>query len=247
MLRTDLATMFWKEWRALFRQRESRMRVFLSTFFPLLFFGVVLPLESGPRWFAGHSSLLISCIVPILFALLVIPEAFAGEREKHTLATLLATRLSDGAILYGKTLFALALGWGGTWFVLALGVVSANFSDRVESFTFYSWRVLAVNLSASLALGVFAVWLGVWVSLRARTVQGAQQTLSALLLVPGMLLGPVVLLVSQYFPRFRPASLIARAGPTTVFLVVLGCLVLADALLVRLAARRFRRDRLVEG
>ena len=247
MLRTDLETMFWKEWRALFRQRESRMRVFLSTFFPLVFFGVVLPLESGPRWFTGHSSLLISCVVPILFALLVIPEAFAGEREKHTLATLLATRLSDGAILYGKTLFALALGWGGVWFVLALGFVTANLSDGVESFTFYSWRVLAVNLSASLALGVFAVWLGVLISLRARTVQGAQQTLSALLLVPGMLIGPVVLLVGEYFPLLRHGSLIARVGPTTVFLAVLGGLVVVDVLLGRAAARRFRRDRHVEG
>src|SRR5581483_5484622 len=40
----------------------------------------------------------------------IAPAAYAAEREKHTLETLLSTRLSDRAIYWGKLLSVVALG-----------------------------------------------------------------------------------------------------------------------------------------
>lgn len=98
----------------------------------------------------------------------------------------------------------------------------------------------------SLVLATLAANAGVLISLRARAVQEATQTL-AFLLVPGTLLGPIVLLVGRSRPEWSPKAIIASVGPTNLLLIVLAVLVALDALLFIAASARFQRAKLILG
>ncbi len=123
---------------------------------------------------------------------MTIPESFAGERERHTLATLLASRLPDRAILFGKMAVSIAFGWGMTLFVLLVSLVTVNIANAVQGdggFLFYSWRILLADLGLSLLLAVTVSGAGVLISLRSSTVQEAQQILMSAFMIPPMVLG----------------------------------------------------------
>ena len=57
---------------------------------------------------------------------MMIPESFAGERERHTLGTLLASRLPDHAILLGKVAVAVGYAWVMTLMLLLVSLVVVN-------------------------------------------------------------------------------------------------------------------------
>ena len=64
--------------------------------------------------------------VPLMLVAGVVADSFAGERERHTLETLLASRLSDEAILVGKVTAAVGYGWGFTLVMAVVSLVSVN-------------------------------------------------------------------------------------------------------------------------
>ena len=57
----------------------------------------------------------------------LVADSFAGERERHTLETLLASRLPDRAILAGKLLVPVAVAWGAA--LLALEHIAHSSSE----------------------------------------------------------------------------------------------------------------------
>ena len=63
-------------------------------------FGVFFPLQSGREWVTSSLSIMVWGWMPFLWVSGIVSDLFAGERERHTLEALLATRLSDQAILY---------------------------------------------------------------------------------------------------------------------------------------------------
>ena len=100
----DVWTVVWKEWQEFRDQLLSLRRGGLSALILALILGVVAPIELGAEWV---NSKLIVGYWPFLAATMVsslIADSVAGERERHTLETLLASRLSDRAILFGKML-----------------------------------------------------------------------------------------------------------------------------------------------
>ena len=95
---------------------------------PILYFGVVGPLQAGARFVDDADPWFVVVVLPVLAVVVTAPDSFAGERERKTLRTLLAGRLTDRAILWGKMGFAILLGTGtmlGT-LVLALFVVNVS-------------------------------------------------------------------------------------------------------------------------
>ena len=65
-------------------------------------FGVFLPLQNGASWVTSPITMVYWAWMPLMLVTGVIADSFAGERERHTLETLLASRLPDRAILLGK-------------------------------------------------------------------------------------------------------------------------------------------------
>ena len=68
---------------------------------PFGMLGIYGPL-TGPDWMQTPFAVVLSALMTLLLVATVIPDSFAGERERHTLATLLATRLSTNSRRAGR-------------------------------------------------------------------------------------------------------------------------------------------------
>jgi ABC-2 type transport system permease protein len=174
-----------------------------------------------------------------------IAESFAGERERHTLETLLASRLPDRAILFGKLLMAIAFGWGMTLLLLLVSLVVVNILDWRGGIQVYQRTILALDLSASLLMSGAVASLGLLISLRSPTVQNATQTIMLSLFSPFLVIQAVVFLLPTIMPKDAAKAFLDRMDLATLSLVFLGALVVANVGLLWGAIARFRRARLI--
>ena len=173
----------------------------------------------------------------------VVADSFAGERERHTLETLLSSRLSDRSILLAKIGAALAYGWGLTLISLALSVVTINLAFGKGKLLMYTPGVLAGAVCLSLLISLFSAALGVLVSLRASTVRQAQQAFTV-----AMLVFLVPLLVFPMLPegiREPVAGFLAGANLTAIGIGFGILLLVVDLVLMLVAMARFQRSRLI--
>jgi ABC-2 type transport system permease protein len=234
----------WKEWRSLLRFPGGRWRLLLTMVAPIAFFAFYGPAAGGAEWVERPDAIFIAVIVPLVVAMMVVPDSFAGERERRTLATLLASRLPDRSILLGKTAFGVLVAWGMGLATMAAALVLVNVLHGDGELLMLTPLLTVASLTISLLVAVLTVAVGVMVSQRSATVQQAQQLVAAILLIPPMLIGPVLFLVAESNPgglrRFFEGL-----DAVTVFFAVVGILLVLDLALGWLAARRFRRDRLV--
>jgi ABC-2 type transport system permease protein len=183
----------------------------------------------------------------MLVVSVIVPDAIAGERERHTLATLLASRLPDRAILYGKLGFAVGLGWLSAPLVLAIALLVVNVASADAAPLFYDPGTLVGVLVFSLLVALLTGGTGILVSLRARTSQEAQQMTVVGLMTPFMLAGFGMTFLFSNDELARP--LVDWLGSIEARYVALGVMAvvgLVDALILRAADRRFRRGRLAE-
>jgi ABC-2 type transport system permease protein len=235
----DLWTMIWKEWKdfLLSGDRSDLLR-------PLLILGIlgfVLPLSFGWSWIdLDPAPILIILYAPFMFVTSFIGDAIAGERERHTLETLLASRISDRAILLGKVLVAVGFTWGMTLFCLLLGAIVVNRSQQPGHWVFYApINLFLVVIVMSLLTILLAASGGVLISLKSATVRQAAQT---------MVLGEILLGLAIYaVVRFLPASLTAALTTSQVVSIILLTLVVLDAILLAASLVSFQRSRLILG
>lgn len=236
---TDIWTVMWKERKGLLWTRGSRWRAILSPLIAFAMVAIYFPLQTGRDWVDSPVAL-FCLIVPLLLAGMTIPESFAGERERHTLATLLASRLPDRAILFGKMAVSIAFGWGMTLFVLLIALITVNIAHWEGHLLFYSWRVLLASVGLSLILAFMVSGAGVLISLRSATVQEAQQLLMTSFMIPPMILGFVAFAFHNQI-----ADALSGLDFTVVILVVAAVMALMAAILTLAAMARFRRARLM--
>jgi len=240
----DVLTVAWKEWRELLQPGGSLRGGRFSLMILLGVFGVFLPLQAGAEWVQSPATVFYWGWVPLMLVGSAVADSFAGERERHTLETLLASRLPDTAILMGKVLAAVSYGWGLVLVMLALSLVTVNLTARAGSWLLFPWRfAVGAPLLALLGAGLAAAG-GVLVSLRAQTVRQAAQTLNVAILL--LIFIPVLGL--QALPDSWKAQ--AGAWATTIgvdglLVVFVALLALLDLALLAAAFARFRRSRLV--
>ncbi len=210
----------------------------------LAVFGVVLPSQNGVEWLRSAAPMLVWSWVPLFLVAGVVADSFAGERERHTLETLLASRLPDEAILLGKVAASVAYAWGFTLATAVVSVISVNAFDWQGRVVLFPAAVLGGVAIFSLLTAVGMAAAGVLVSLRTPTVRQAAQTLSA---------GVMVLLFVPIFgvralpagTRAAGAAWLAAFNPPALVAGAAGLLVLLDALLLAACFARFKRARLV--
>lgn len=237
----DIRTVVWKEWKEILSWGGGRGKIGLVIFVGV--FGIFLPLQMGPLWVESPVGLVYWAWLPLFLVISVIADSFAGERERHTLGTLLASRLSDRAILLGKIIAAMGYGVGMTWVSVLLGLVTVNIAHGQGKLLMYPTGIALDILGLSLMGSGVAASAGVLVSLRAATVRQAQQTLSiafmVLLLVP--MFGINALPLAW---KTRLYDAIASAGVTRLVATGVAVLAVLNVLLLLSAIARFRRDRL---
>lgn len=244
-MRADLTTVVWKEWRSVLAGRARRQLLIVGGM--LAFWAVLFPIQTGADWVTDPVPVgLLGVMMPIVLVGITVPEAIAGERERHTLRTLLASRLPDRAILFGKLGFAVALGWLASPVIMVIGLVAVNVTAGSDSLLFYDLTILLVVLVIGLLLAILTGGIGLFVSLRARTAQEAQQITVFALMLPLMGLTAVALLFVEN-PGFRSfIDWLGSGDALPLGLAALGFLAVVDGLVVWAADRRFRRSRLTE-
>jgi ABC-2 type transport system permease protein len=241
----DILTMLWKELKEFIRMRGTKQTGMIGgLLLPVGILGILMPLRSGAAWVTGSTSLTFMGWLPMFMALSMIADSFAGERERHTLETLLATRLSDQAILVGKIASAVLYSWGLVVVSLITGLITVNIAHGHGRLLMFPPGDIATLLVFSLLLGTLASCAGVLVSLRAATVRQAAQTLSYgfLVLVFAVVFG------ARMLPTERMKVLINAVAPTnllrTEILVAMG-LAAVDFGLYSVVRMRFQRARLI--
>lgn len=239
----DILTVAGKELREMLMFGETRGRSKLSLLVLLIIFGIVIPLQNGREWVTSPISAMVWAWMPYMWVYSVVADSFAGERERHTLEALLATRLSDRAILFGKLLAALAYGFTLTWAILLVSLVTVNVAVRGEGLLFFSPWMTAGAFVFSILISGLSASIGVLVSLRAGSVRQAQQWMSF-----GMLVLFLPLMLIQFIPRDWLESvgdMVSSADPLQIGLWAAVALFILEVVLLAIAMRLFQRSKLI--
>ena len=229
----DIWTMMWKELKDLLFQGGWR-----ASIRPLLLIGIMgiyLPLQFGLQWLAlSPIELFVILWIPFSVIISFIGDAIAGERERHTLETLLASRISDRAILLGKVVVTVGYAWGMTLGGLLLGLILVNlFRGNGGGWMFYHpLDLLLEALALSLLTCLLGASAGVLVSLRTSTVRQAQQILG---------IGTFVLVFGGISAlQALPANFVASLTYSQFLLLVMAVIAVLDAILLGLSLVSFQ-------
>ena len=239
----DILTVAGKELREVFTFGDARGRGKLSFLILIGVFGVFFPLQSGREWVTSSMSIMVWGWMPFLWVSGIVADLFAGERERHTLEALLATRLSDQSILFGKLLAALTYGFSLTWIVLLSSIVTINIVYGKDGLLFYTIETTIGALVFSILVSGLSGSIGVLVSLRAGSVRQAQQAMSA-----GMLVLFLPIMLIQFIPKAwleAGANLLENIQPLQIEIGLAALLLIVELVLVAIARRLFQRSKLI--
>jgi ABC-2 type transport system permease protein len=237
----DMLTVIWKERKSLFVSRGSRLRAMLNLLIPLVLVAIYLPWNAGRDWVSSPVAL-SALIIPVLLVGTTVPDAFAGERERHTLSTLLASRLPDRAVLFGKLVVAVGYGWLVTLIAILLALLTVNAAHWEGHVLLYSPAIVVADVVLSFLLAAFVAGVGILISLRSATVQAAQQLLMTVLLIPPLVLGVIFGVFHKQI-----ASALGGLDFMQAVLIAMGVLIAADVVLLLAIMARFQRARLILG
>ena len=243
MLR-DMWTISKKDIKEVLFSRGNKRGGLISILVVVGLIGVYFPLFSQDTWFTSPISVLNWSWMPIFMVTSLVTDSIAGERERHTLETLLASRVKDQAILLGKIGAAVLYGWGLFMVSLLVGALTINIANWGGPLQFYPLDFFIACAGLSLLLCVFISTIGVFVSLRAPTARIAYQRLSLSMLALVML--PVIL--TQLLPKGSLAPMLAsleNINLQSAFWVAGIVLLGLDALFILAALARFKRTRLI--
>jgi ABC-2 type transport system permease protein len=240
-MKEDILTVVWKESKALLKVQGSRSRILLVMLTPILL-SVVMPLtfDEPTEWTNTVFSMMVAVIVPMMLVGVTIPDSFAGERERNTLETLLASRLPDRAILFGKWSISVLFAWLVTLASLLLGLITVNIKFWGGGILFYSPTVAIGDLLISLLMATTVAGAGVLISLRASNVQSATQTLMMIFLLPLVLFQVVAVFALRPMIEY-----LENMNGEQLLIIVLLVLLLIDVIVNVLALSRFQRAKLI--
>jgi len=241
----DIRTVLWKESKGLLRYSSKRGKALLILITPIAIFGVIFPIQFRQEWLTSYWSLAVAVVTPMMLIATTIAESFAGERERHTLETLLASRLPDQAILLGKMLASMLYGWGITLLLLLFSLIVANALEWQGGFQLYETNILWQDLAASLLMAGLVTNLGVLFSLRSATVQSAAQSIMLALFMPLLLLQAVVFLLPSFISVDIIKKKLELLNFVSIISIILLVLVVLNIAFFFGAKARFTRSKLI--
>ncbi len=222
-------TVLRKELLEVFGDRHSLRGPLLQAGILLLLVGVIVPALDESIWTSTAAPVLLFELFPAAIASMMAADAFAGERERRTLETLLATPLPENAAFIGKTLSAVTFALGASLTSMAAAALVAGI--RFGGVFLTPLLVLSV-IHGAIAASLLTASIAVVISSFVDVARSAQQisSMAAMLLI------------------FGAASLVERTPHATLALLFradIVVIVLALTILM-VGARMFRRDRIFE-
>jgi ABC-2 type transport system ATP-binding protein len=181
-------------------------------------------------------------MIAFLIVLAYVADSFAGERERHTLETLVASAIPDEALVLGKICAAVAYGWCSMMVLLLVLLLGVNLTAPGSM---YPWTSVVVAFAVVPLALLFFSTCGVWLSLVSPTVKAAQARISVFFL--GLVVGMVVLqkIIPRDSLRQAAALLKTESGRTQVLLAQSVVLAVVDLALLAFLTARFRRSRMI--
>lgn len=245
---SDVGTVFRKEMWESFGNSRARNQMLVSLLVVVLLADFGLPFLDRDYEMSLARVLFFGVMFSIMTPLFSTADTVAGERERHTLETLLSSRLSDRSIVLGKLLAVLTLGLVIAAGMILQGLIVVSFLfgrfDLLPQFLLFTPAVLLGSVILSIAL----TCVGLLVSMRAQTVQGAAQ-ITSLLAMPVLLLFFVGPAIFGFIAATRGADGTLPADPMSTMVILLLAFVAGilfiDVLLVVVTVTAFKRHRLM--
>ena len=233
---SDILTMMRKEWKdSLF---QGGWRSWIRPGILVGITGIAWPLAGKAAWMSlSPLQMVVVLWVAFYVTISIVADSIAGERERQTLETLLASRLPDRAIVLGKIIPVVLYGWGVMLVGLLVGASVYNLRYAHGRYLFYPADKLLFTAALGWVFGSFAACAGLLVSLKISTVRQAQLTLSVGTVLLG---GAVIALLS-----ILPLEFLKDFATDQILLMVLAVVALLDIALLALAIRCFKRPLLI--
>jgi ABC-2 type transport system permease protein len=244
----DIFTVMWKEWKELLQFQGSSRSGLIGLLVMIAIFGIVMPLQWGTLWVESGASLTLWLVIPMMLAVTIVADTFAGERERHTLETLLASRLSDRAILLGKISAAVIFEWVITQLVFLVALIPTNILHGRSGLILYTPAVALSGMLLSFLIACLVSMVGIMVSLRSSTVKQAQQKLGISVFVIAYAVPMAVVYGLKYVPneiRERVMGTFLSGDVALPALIVSAILAVLTLLLYAITKSRFQRARLI--
>lgn len=240
----DVLVVMWKEWKELkqFLGGTKGSRFGLLVFFAV--FGIFFPLQGGKELMQTPAAILLWGWLPLFLVTMVVADSFAGERERHTLETLLASRLPDRAILFGKIATAVFYGWGLTLCILLMNLISINVMYWNTGLVLPPALSLIAAAGIGLLVAAMSASLGVLISLRAPTVRQAQQSISLMVMLLWFAPFFLAMLIPDSWKKTMAESF-QDLGMSRLLAFLTAVLLILLIVFLRLAVYRFQRARLI--
>lgn len=204
--------------------------------------GMLIPFNLGVRYVLPETMMVMGLVLPALFVLPIVADTFAGERERHTLETLLATRLPDQSILFGKLAAIVSYAFVLSVLALGIGLITVNVAHPEARALLVSPATLATTVVEIVLVATLMTGIGLLISLGAATVRQAQQRFSMILLVPMMI--PAIVGGLPAAMR-EPLRRMLAAGQLTRTQWLLAGLIVLNAIVLGVSSRRFQRSKLI--
>jgi ABC-2 type transport system permease protein len=228
----------WKERKTILRGQASRSKLLQMLLFPIIL-NTVFPITWGPDWVNDFPPILSSIIIPALLIAIMVPDSFAGERERHTLGTLLASRLPDLAIFLGKLITPIVMGWVVALLLSLVSLVVVNIAHGKGELLLFTLPITIGVITVSFLISTLMAGAGVLVSLRSETVQEAAQKLLNFVVIPAVVVQVVPMIFRSQFLTFM------KTVDGLQLLIIAGVvLVVIDIGVFIVAITSFRRSRM---
>jgi len=225
----DSLTVARKELIELLGNRHSARGALVQAGILVALVGVFVPAVDPSVWRAAASMAALYLVFPGVLAAGVGADAFAGERERRTLETLLATPLADGAIFAGKAAAAIAFSAA----VSAIALLASVVTLAARGGLLPPPAHVAAVLSGAAGAAAIATAIAIFVSMRVTVARSAQQAAS----VASMLVGGATIAAVGQLGIPLDWTTLPRIG---IALTVIGVVAL------RAAMGAFQRDRMFE-
>lgn len=214
----DVFTVMWKEWKELLQFQGSSRSGLTGLLIMIAFFGIFMPIQWGTIWVDSAASLSLWVVIPMMLVGTIVADSFAGERERHTLETLLASRLPDRAILLGKISAVVGFVWVITQLVFIVALIPLNILHGDGRLLVYSPVVALSGMALSFLLSGLMSNIGVMISLQAETVKQAQQKLGLSVFILAYMIPMAGVYLLRYVPKetrdvFLQPFLTGEIGP----------------------------------
>lgn len=236
----DIMTIFWKEMTSL-RRIYRKLSSYLSTAMYVMFFGIFPAYFLKEDFLTSPLTLFFLSLATLSIGAGMATLAFAGERENHTMETLLASRLSDSAILLGKMLSYTVYAWGYVPLCIVAGWMTVMLITHTPQS--YDPKILLGGNLVGLLVAWFSTNVGILASLRSATVKEAGRKIK----------GIYLLFMLPYFglnfmPETNRMDLLSALSQVNLWLILIGVmsiLIVLNSTCFYIANQQFKRKQMI--